>query len=133
MSGVVEAAPPLLSIRREIEEIDRALVLLVAARIDAACSAIRIRSEQDGRLSDPAQEELVLARAQDWAERAGLPPSLVETIFRAVLAAGKARFANSQPSTGGATPLRARSRPRRSARGRPGSAIRTSPDEPVPT
>jgi chorismate mutase len=92
MSGPKEEAPSLLAVRREIERIDRALVLLVAARVEAACSAIRIRSETDGQISDSVQEELVIARAQAWAEQVGISPTFVETMFRAVLAAGKERF-----------------------------------------
>ena len=87
-----ESVPALQRARHEIEQIDRALVLLVAARLEAAGSAIRIRTETGGRVTDPVQEELVLARARVWAEQAGVPPWLVETIFRATVKAGKERF-----------------------------------------
>ncbi|HEY1198901.1 MAG TPA: chorismate mutase [Thermoplasmata archaeon] len=93
MADALHAAPSLVSIRRDLEEIDRAIVLLVAARVEAACTAIRLRSEGNGEVSDPAQEERVLARAQGWAEQAGLSPARVRTIFRAVVGAGKDRFA----------------------------------------
>jgi len=79
------------TLRRELEEIDRALVLLIAARIDVAVSAISIRSGVDGCLTDPTQEEVVLRRARGWAELAGVSPSTVEAVLRAVVAAGKER------------------------------------------
>jgi len=88
----VEEAPQLRAARQEIEQIDRAIVLLVAARLTAAGAAIRIRRARDGRISDPVQEQLVLARAHAWAEQADVPAWLVETMFRGVLRAGKERF-----------------------------------------
>jgi chorismate mutase len=87
-----EESSSLRAARHEIEQIDRALVLLVAARLEAAGSAIRIRSERDGQISDPSQEQLVLSRARAWAEQADVPPWLVETVFRAMVKAGKERF-----------------------------------------
>jgi isochorismate pyruvate lyase len=92
-------AASLSSIRRELEEIDRSIILLVAARVDAACTAIRLRSQENGVVSDPAQEERVVARARRWAEQAGLSPILAETIFRAVVEAGKDRFTTSTART----------------------------------
>lgn len=91
MVGPPRAAPALVSIRRRLEEIDQALVLLVAARVEAASLAIRIRSEVDGRLADPTQERVVLTRARGWAEEVGVSPALAETILRAIVEAGKER------------------------------------------
>ena len=85
MSETANVPPSLIEVRREIEEIDRVLILLIAARVEAACSAIRIRSERNGPLEDPVQEAIVIARGQEWAKRAGFPPTLAETVLRAVL------------------------------------------------
>jgi len=87
--------PTLASVRRDLEEIDRGIVLLVAARIDAACTAIRLRSEKDGRIADPLQEHRVIVRAQSWAREVGLSPDLAATIFRAMIDQGKERFATT--------------------------------------
>jgi chorismate mutase len=87
-----KAAPSLVAIRHDLEEIDRAIVLLVAVRVEAAGTAIRLRSLGNGQISDPAQEERVIARAQGWAEQAGLSPACMRTIFRAVVESGKDRF-----------------------------------------
>jgi len=86
------ATPTLASVRKDLEQIDRAIVLLVAARIDAACSAIRLRSQTDGQVANPAQERRVTARAQGWAEEVGMSPVLAEKIFRAIIDAGKERY-----------------------------------------
>lgn len=80
------------SLRRDLEEIDRAIVLLLAARIEAACSAIRLRSEQGEPITNPDQESRVLERAERWAQEVGLSPALAETVFRAVVGAGKMHF-----------------------------------------
>lgn len=136
MSEAVHVAPSLLAARREIEEIDRVLVLLVAARVDAACSAIRIRSESDGPLSDPVQEAVVIARAQVWAKRAGLSPALAETIFRAVLAAGKDRVATSRgphETVSKSTHERVSSRARHRVPARASLPASRNPGTPIPT
>lgn len=87
------AETSLPSIRRDLEEMDRAIVLLVTARVDAACTAIRLRSQRDGRIADPAQESRVIARAVAWARQVGLSPTLTKTIFRAIVDSGKERYA----------------------------------------
>ncbi len=91
MSDYDETAVALVEARARLEEIDRALLRLVAARLEAANLAIRIRIEQGEEVCDPAQERRVLARARCWANGAGLPPVLAETIFRALIEAGKER------------------------------------------
>ncbi|MGD0588544.1 MAG: chorismate mutase [Thermoplasmata archaeon] len=136
MTPTAEVVPSLLAIRRELEEIDRALVLLVAARVETASSAIRIRSERDGRLSDAAQEEVVLSRAKGWAEQAGVPSELVETIFRAMLTAGKERFAASRdahPAAVRSAPARGTGRDRRIVAPRRSPNDSDRPESPVPT
>ena len=82
----------LASIRRDLEQIDHSIVLLVAARLEAACSAIQLRSAVDGQIAYPVQEAWVIERARAWAGQLGLPPALAEAIFRAIVEAGKARY-----------------------------------------
>jgi chorismate mutase len=83
---------PLVALREEIESVDRSITLLLAARVDAAQRAIRWRSTQTTRIVDPEQEGRVLRRSRDWAIELGLPPKLVDHLFRALIAEGKARF-----------------------------------------
>jgi len=91
--------PSLVSLRRDLEKIDRAIVLLVAARVDAACSAIRLRSQKEGRVADPAQEERVIVRAKEWADQLGVSTTLTETIFRAIVESGKEKFVRSSAAS----------------------------------
>jgi len=92
MSQRTAPGESLESIRRDLAEIDRAIVLLVAARVDTAGQAIRLRTQHETRVSNPAQEERVIARARGWAEEVGVSPPVVETIFRAMVDYGKERF-----------------------------------------
>jgi chorismate mutase len=82
----------LARIRHEIECVDRSIVLLLAARLDAAQRAIRLRTARNGRVSDPEQERRVLRRSYRWAMELGLPRKLVDNLFRSLLEEGKTRF-----------------------------------------
>ena len=95
--------PPgtLAELRREIARLDRSLVVLMAARLDAAERAIRLRSERTGRLTDPAQERRILERARRWADELDVPPGVVERLFPELVAAGKRRFAAGRVAEAG--------------------------------
>jgi chorismate mutase len=82
----------LARVRHEIECVDRSIVFLLAARLDAAQRAIRLRAARNGRVSDPEQERRVLQRGHRWAHELGLPPKLVDNLFRSLLEEGKTRF-----------------------------------------
>lgn len=71
---------------------DRSIVLMLAARLDAAQRALRLRAGHGGNLTDPKQERRVLARGRKWARDLGLPPALVEDLFRSLIEEGKRRF-----------------------------------------
>ncbi len=90
------ADPPdaavLAQIREEIESADRSIVLLLAARLDAARRAIRVRARIQNRMTDTEQERRIFQRTQEWAEELRLPPKLVENLFRSLLEEGKARY-----------------------------------------
>jgi len=92
MASRPSTSAPLTSIRHDLEEIDRAIVLLVAARLDAAGEAIRLRMAQGDPLENPSQEKRVIERARAWALRMDLSPVLAETILRAMMEAGKERY-----------------------------------------
>jgi len=119
MSQRTTSSDSLESIRRDLAEIDRAIVLLVAARVEAAGHAIRLRTEKEGRVSNPAQEGRVIARARAWAEQVGVSPPVVETIFRAMIDYGKERFRERNlalPAVSLRQDARIRSRPSSSRR-----------------
>jgi isochorismate pyruvate lyase len=106
MSQRTTPGESLESVRRDLAEIDRAIVLLVAARVEAAGHAIRLRTQNEARVSNPAQEERVIARARAWADQVGLSPPVVETIFRAMVEYGKERFRERNVASAAAQPLR---------------------------
>ncbi|HLN50975.1 MAG TPA: chorismate mutase [Thermoplasmata archaeon] len=86
----------LARIRQEIESVDRSIVLLLAARLDAARRAIRVRARVQNRLTDTEQERRIFQRTQDWAEELRLPPKLVESLFRSLIEEGKARYLSEE-------------------------------------
>ena len=81
--------------RREIEEVDRSIVVLLAARLEAAQRALRARVPRTGRITDPAQERRIVERSRRWARELDVPEEIVEQLFRSLLAAGKRRFRSS--------------------------------------
>jgi chorismate mutase len=85
--------PMLLArLRTEIEGIDRALLLLLVARMNAAGRAIDARIARGEPVTDTLQEQKVMDRSRGWGEQLGLPRPLVEGLFRDLLDTGKARY-----------------------------------------
>jgi chorismate mutase len=82
----------LLRIRQELESIDRTIVLALAARLDAAHRAIRMRAARGHPITDREQERRVLLRSRRWAEEFGVSKALVESLFRSLVEEGKARY-----------------------------------------
>jgi chorismate mutase len=79
-------------LRKEIESVDRSIVLLLAARLDAAQRALRLRVAQGRHVTDGEQERRVLLRSRIWADELGVPPRLIDHLFRSLVEEGKARF-----------------------------------------
>ena len=71
-------------------------MLLLAARLDAARRAIRVRARVQNRMTDTEQERRIFQRTQDWAEELRLPPKLVESLFRSLIEEGKARYLSEE-------------------------------------
>jgi len=118
------------SIREELERIDRGIVLLIAARVEAACAAIQIRRERGDEITHRAQEDRVLARARSWAVEIGVSPDLAESVFRSIVEEGKRRFSTSTP--GLISPTVVRERRRASASKAGGIPASTSPEKVLP-
>lgn len=85
----------LARLRREIAEVDRSIVVLLSARLEAAQRALRVRVPRTGEVTDAAQERRILERSRRWARELDVPEKLVELLFRGLLAAGKQRFRSS--------------------------------------
>ncbi len=86
----------LTRLRREIESIDRSIVLLLAARLDAAQRALRVRVGRNREITDREQERRILSRSPKWAHELGLPRTQVDHLFRSLHEDGKARFRNTE-------------------------------------
>jgi chorismate mutase len=86
--------------RQEIESIDRSIVWLLAARLDAARRALHIRTERGTPLTDRDQEHRVLGRSREWAEEVGVPAEMVDRLFRSLIEEGKARFRRAERAPG---------------------------------
>jgi len=100
MSATAHHGGSLTQLRQEIESIDRSLVMLLAARLDAAQRALRVRVPHDRRATDTVQERRVLLRSHKWAKELGLPEALVDSLFRTLIEEGKARFHSGRAPEG---------------------------------
>lgn len=72
-------------VRASIDEVDRDIVELLAARRRYALQAARFKSASDG-VKDPRREEQVVSNVRALAERSGIEPDLVETLYRDMIA-----------------------------------------------
>ena len=79
MSAAVPAA--LAELRAQIEDIDRALVALIAQRVNAARSVGRTKRQHGLGIVDPAREAAVVRRAVELAREQQLDEEDVREIF----------------------------------------------------
>lgn len=79
----------LAELRTEIEEIDRELVELMAQRTYVAETIARVKAEEGLPTTDEAQEERVMARARENADRFELEPAVIEDVFRLLVELNK--------------------------------------------
>ncbi len=77
---------------------DHLLIRLVATRLRVAQRAIRTRTSQGGNVSDPAQERRVVDRARRWALESGVPPELVDRLFRELMESAKSGVVRAAPT-----------------------------------
>jgi chorismate mutase len=76
-------------LREEIEEIDRDLVELIARRTYVADTIAEVKSEQGLPTTDEGQEQRVMDRAGENAERFDVESNLVKAIFRLLIELNK--------------------------------------------
>jgi chorismate mutase len=82
MSARVDAVGnDLERLRAEIERIDRALIELIAERVDAARATAAAKRAAGLPTLDPPQEAAVIRRSAVWARQAGLPAEAVRDVF----------------------------------------------------
>src|SRR5574338_252012 len=75
----------LAEVRARIDEADERIVALLAERRRQALQAARFKRAADG-VKDAAREEQVVAHVRALAEREGMEPDLVETLYRDMIA-----------------------------------------------
>ena len=90
--GGAEPAPEDMSLeelRREIEAIDREIVDRIARRTYVAETIAEVKAEQGLPTTDETQEEAVMERAGENAERFDLDANLVKAVFRLLVELNK--------------------------------------------
>lgn len=76
-------------LRREIEEIDRELVELIARRTYVADTIAQVKTQEGLPTTDEEQETRVMERAGENAERFDVDANLVKAIFRLLIELNK--------------------------------------------
>ena len=76
-------------LRGEIEDIDRELVELIARRTYVADTIADVKAERDLPTTDESQEQKVMDRAGENAERFEVDSNLVKAIFRLLIELNK--------------------------------------------
>jgi chorismate mutase len=76
-------------LRAEIRDIDRELVELIARRTYVADSIARVKADQGLPTTDDSQEQRVMERAGENAERFDVDANLVKAIFRLLIELNK--------------------------------------------
>ena len=78
--------PELGALRHRIDELDRALVAIVAERLAVCEEVARLKEGTDMPVIQPARVREVLTSRRQWAIDAGTDPDFAEQLFRALLA-----------------------------------------------
>lgn len=76
-------------LRAEIEDIDHDLVELIARRTYVADTIAQVKAERDLPTTDEGQEQKVMDRAGENAERFEVDSNLVKAIFRLLIELNK--------------------------------------------
>ena len=76
-------------LRREIEDIDREIVELIARRTYVADTVAAVKADRDLPTTDESQETRVMDRAGENAERFDVDANLVKAIFRLLIELNK--------------------------------------------
>ena len=82
----VHTDPQLAQYRASIDNIDAALVHLLAERFKITKAVGRYKKQAQLPPADPGREEIQIARLRSLAEQAGLDPAFTEKFLRFVVA-----------------------------------------------
>lgn len=78
--------PELKLLRKDIDEIDKAIVALLAKRMDACRSIAEVKARTKAQVIQPERVRNVLVSRRQWAIDAAIDPDFADQIFRAILA-----------------------------------------------
>jgi chorismate mutase/prephenate dehydrogenase len=73
------------ALREQIDDLDRALVELLARRRQVVEEIVRVKEEHDLPTFHPAREENLISARRAQAKQAGLDPDYIEDLFRTVM------------------------------------------------
>ena len=76
-------------LRTEIEDIDRELVELIARRTYVADTIAEVKADLDLPTTDESQEDKVMARAGENADKFDVDSNLVKAVFRLLIELNK--------------------------------------------
>ncbi len=74
-------ANPLNKLRSAIEEVDSAIITLIAERMSLACAIGALKAEDGRAITDPAREAAVVANAARLARAVGLPEADIRAVY----------------------------------------------------
>jgi chorismate mutase len=86
----------LAELREEIETIDREIVELIARRTYVAETVAQVKDQRDMPTTDEDQEQRVMDRAGENAERFDVDANLVKAIFRLLIELNKVEQRSSR-------------------------------------
>ncbi|MCL2541747.1 MAG: chorismate mutase [Nocardioidaceae bacterium] len=86
MTTVEEARAELLRLRSSIDNLDAALVHLLAERFKCTEQVGRLKARSGMPAADPAREAVQIARLRAMAETSGLDPHFAEQILGVIIA-----------------------------------------------
>jgi len=82
---VEETVPDLNEIRRQIDDVDHRLVMLLAERGRLVEGVVRYKRAHHMGVVDRAREDRMLARIADLAKAEGLDPRVAQQVLRTII------------------------------------------------
>jgi chorismate mutase len=84
-ASVEEAVPDLDDIRRQIDDVDRRLVTLLAERARLVEGVVHYKRAHHMGVVDRAREDRMLTRIADLAKAEGLDPRVAQQVLRTII------------------------------------------------